>query len=135
MPAALVAFACQAKERLTRSFGEGAGQGSVAISVDAGDDAEIEGPQAIYSSDSGEIYLLDQMNGRVLKFDPGQPDAKTQTLELPEDVNPTSLGGNTFSGAPQQAIARDFLQRLGRQPARLFLRFPRRLDNNARQIV
>jgi hypothetical protein len=91
LPVALFARASQADERVAKSFGEGADQGNVAINVDAGDDAEIEGPQAIYSGDGGEIYLLDQMNNRVLKFDPYKPDAQTQTLELPEGLTPTDL--------------------------------------------
>ncbi|MEI9923850.1 MAG: hypothetical protein WDN50_10390 [Bradyrhizobium sp.] len=27
------------------------------------------GPQAIYAAEDGSLYLLDQVNGRVLRFD------------------------------------------------------------------
>jgi hypothetical protein len=88
---ALSAPSCRAEDRLAKSFGEGGDRGSVGLAVDAGDDAELEGPQAIYSGDKGEIYLLDQLNGRVLKFDPDNPQKQTQALELPDDITPTDL--------------------------------------------
>jgi hypothetical protein len=91
LASAMFAAAGLADERVARSFGQGSDPGSVGMAVDAGDDAELEGPQAIYSGDGGEIYLLDQLNGRVLKFDPNRPDQQTQSLELPDGVTPTDL--------------------------------------------
>ncbi|MDI9849764.1 hypothetical protein QM467_17095 [Rhodoblastus sp. 17X3] len=88
---AAIASPGHCQESIAKSFGSGADQGSVGLSADAGDDAELEGPQAIYAGDSGEIYLLDQLNGRVLKFDPAKPDDKPQSLELPEGLAPTDL--------------------------------------------
>ena len=84
-------FPCRAQERTTRSFGEGIGGADVGLAVDAGDDADVEGPQAIYSDDKGQLYLLDQLNGRILKFDPDHPDAPTQSLQLPAGMTPTDM--------------------------------------------
>lgn len=79
-----------AEERLVRSFSVGAGTASVGV-IDAGPDTEIEGPQAIYSGDNGEIYVLDQVNGRVLRFDPRKPAELTRSLELPGELRPTDI--------------------------------------------
>jgi len=38
--------------------------------VGASEDAERDGPQALYAGDNGELLLLDQVNGRILRFDP-----------------------------------------------------------------
>ncbi|WP_244613477.1 hypothetical protein [Methylosinus sp. Ce-a6] len=79
-----------AEEELLRSFRQGGDVASVGV-VEAGADTEIEGPQAIYSGGEGEIYLLDQVNGRVLRFDPRKPAEATRSLELPSDLRPTDI--------------------------------------------
>jgi hypothetical protein len=81
----------RAEDDVKRDFSAGAGVGGVGVYADAGEDAEVEGPQAIFSDENGQIYLLDQNNGRILKFDPSRNDAPAQTLKLPEGVNPTDL--------------------------------------------
>ncbi len=76
----------------------------------------MDGPQAIYASDDGNIYLLDQVNGRVLRFDAKSPGGPVQSLELPEEIRPTDLvvrRGSIYvwDGAPQA------LQATGRSDA------------------
>ncbi len=73
-----------------KRFDIGTGPNAVGM-VDASEDTEIAGPQALYAADSGELYLLDQVNGRVLRFDPKQPAAATRSLGLPSDLQPTDL--------------------------------------------
>lgn len=80
----------QSTDRVIRAFGVGSGASSVAV-LEGSDDTEVEGPQAIYSGPRGEIYLLDQANGRILQFDPTDLSREPQTLELPEGVRPTDL--------------------------------------------
>jgi hypothetical protein len=75
---------------VVRQFDAGAGLNAVGV-IDASEDTEIDVPQAIYSGDRGEIYLLDQVNGRVLRFDPKRPELGTRSLELPENLRPTDM--------------------------------------------
>lgn len=75
---------------VVRQFESGAGLNAVGM-IDASEDTEIDGPQAIYAGGRGEIYLLDQVNGRVLQFDPKNPEAGTRTLELPQNLRPTDM--------------------------------------------
>lgn len=87
-----------AEEIVIKEFSAGFGPNSVGI-VDAGEDTEIAGPQAIYAGDNGEIYLLDQINGRVVGFDAKEPGERTRSLALPQGVDPTDLivaGGNIY---------------------------------------
>ncbi len=82
--------AALADPELTRSFGTGDSATGVGI-AQGGEDSELEGPQAIYAGDAGELYLLDQLNSRILRFDPRAPGAPPQTLTLPEGLSPTDL--------------------------------------------
>ena len=77
-------------DRLIRNFEAGAGPGSVGM-VAAGEDSEDDGPQAIYAGDDGDIFMLDQLNGRVLRLDPRDPTKPPQALELPADMRPTDI--------------------------------------------
>lgn len=80
-----------AQEDVTaRSFREGDDRAQVGF-VPGNWDVEPEGPHAIASGENGEIYLLDQVNGRILKFDPRDPSAAPQALVLPDGVSPTDL--------------------------------------------
>ena len=81
-----------------RQFGAGAGANAIGV-VEARPDVEIEGPQAIASGENGEIYLLDQVNSRVISFDSKSPDGPTRSLSLPSDVDPSDMvvaGGNIY---------------------------------------
>jgi hypothetical protein len=79
-----------AAETIIKRFGAGFGPGSVGL-VDAGEDTEIAGPQAIFAGDHGEIYLLDQVNNRVLGFEAKSPDRQTRSLAMPAGVEATDL--------------------------------------------
>ncbi|QGM47269.1 hypothetical protein [Methylocystis heyeri] len=98
-PALLAGFtaAASAEDGLVRSFKVGAGPDAVGY-VDASfdpsmprDRGESEGPQAIYSGDNGEVYLLDQVNRRVLQFNPKASGERARSLQLPEGAHPSDL--------------------------------------------
>jgi hypothetical protein len=73
-----------------RRFGAGAGANAVGM-IDASEDTEVAGPQAIYAGERGEVFLLDQVNGRVISFDPKQSSAPTRSFQLPANLEPTDL--------------------------------------------
>jgi hypothetical protein len=79
-----------AEDSVVKSFSSGTSRNSIGM-IDASEDAPPDGPQAIYASDDGNLYLLDQINARVLKFDARQPDAPVQSLSLPADIQPTDI--------------------------------------------
>src|SRR6476661_4177439 len=82
---AVCTLACSpsfAADSVLRRFGSGLGVDSVGM-VDASEDIEVAGPQAIYAGDGGEVFLLDQVNGRVLGFDPKQSNTPTRSFQLP----------------------------------------------------
>ncbi len=79
-----------AQDAVVRTFAPGLGPDAVGL-IDASEDTEIDGPQAIYAAENGEIYLLDQLNGRLLQFDPNAPEKPAKTLQLPTDIRPTDL--------------------------------------------
>ena len=86
------ARAAQGDERIVRSFTAGASLGSVGTTFsEGGEDKEDEGPQAISIGDAGKLFLLDQLNGRILTFDPQTPNVAPQALTLPPGVKPTDL--------------------------------------------
>jgi hypothetical protein len=94
-----------ADSTVVKRFSSGTTHNSVGI-VDASEDAPQDSPQAIYAADDGSLYLLDQVNGRILRFDARTPGAPVQSLELPEDVQPTDIvvrRGNVYvwDGAPR----------------------------------
>jgi hypothetical protein len=97
-----------ADNAVVKRFLNGTSRNSVGI-VDAGEDAPQDGPQAIYAADDGSLYLLDQVNGRILRFDAKAPDAPVQSLELPEQMQPTDVvvrRGSVYvwDGAPQALL-------------------------------
>jgi hypothetical protein len=73
-----------------RRFNSGVGPGAVGM-VDASEDTEIAGPQAIYAGAGDDVYLLDQVNGRVLEFNPKKAEGATRSFQLPADLQPTDL--------------------------------------------
>src|ERR1700704_2550366 len=83
-----VAFA--ADNPVLRRFNSGVGADAVGM-IDASEDTEVAGPQAIYAGEGNEVFLLDQVNGRVLSFDPKQPAGRTRAFTLPEQLQPTDL--------------------------------------------
>ena len=93
-------LSAEAEDQLIRNFAAGTALNAVGV-IEAnpqsegegalGDREEIEGPQAIHAGDQGEIYILDQVNGRVLRLDPKHPTSPTRSLTLPENSRPTDL--------------------------------------------
>jgi hypothetical protein len=83
-----VAFA--ADNAVLRRFNSGVGADAVGM-IDASEDTEVAGPQAIYAGEGNEVFLLDQVNGRVLSFDPKQPAGQTRSFKLPDQLEPTDL--------------------------------------------
>ncbi len=86
----LLAAPAGAENTIVKRFASGEGLDAVGI-IDASEDTDIDGPQAIYVGDKGEVYLLDQVNGRVLQFDPKGNAASTHAYELPSGLQPTDL--------------------------------------------
>jgi hypothetical protein len=80
----------EAGDVVVRTFANGNGQGDAGI-VESGEDTEIDGPQALTTDDNGNIYLLDQVNNRVLRFDPKSAGSEPTVLKLPDDLRPTDL--------------------------------------------
>src|SRR6516165_376524 len=90
----------RADSTVVKSFSNGAGIGSVGITVseDAADKEE-DGLQALDSSDDAKLFMLDQINGRIVSFDPSNPSDPVRSLQLPPDLHPTDLvtrGGGIF---------------------------------------
>ena len=90
--ACVLAAQAGAQTAVVRSFAPGTGADKVGIAagLDTEDD-EINGPQAVYAGDKGDLYLLDQLNGRVLRFDPDKPRSSPTSLSLPDNVHPSDM--------------------------------------------
>src|SRR4029453_10127338 len=59
--------------------------------VDASEDVDITGPQALTSDEEGNLYLLDQLNNRIMRFDPRDAGVDPTVLGLPDELQPTDL--------------------------------------------
>lgn len=81
--------AASAADRVVKHLPGGSELGRVGI-VGKSEDTEITGPQALYAGEDGQLYLLDQVNGRILRFDPKRPE-HVRALALPEELQPTDL--------------------------------------------
>ena len=88
--AGLFGAQARADDTVVRSFGGGSAASMVGI-VPASEDVELAGPQAISVDGQGNLFVLDQINGRILQFDPKQPKSDPDVLKMPKDVQPTDL--------------------------------------------
>jgi hypothetical protein len=79
-----------AADVVVRQFSGGDGQNAVGI-IDASQDTEIDGPQALTTDEKGNVYLLDQVNKRIVRFDPKAPTAEPRILQFPGELRPTDL--------------------------------------------
>ena len=79
-----------AADIVVKRFAGGSGQNAVGI-VEASQDTEIDGPQALTTDENGEIYLLDQVTGRIIGFDPKNSVGRPRILGLPDQLQPTDL--------------------------------------------
>jgi hypothetical protein len=79
-----------ADDTVTRKFESGSGSNTVGI-VDASEDVELRGPDALTSDEQGNLFILDQINGRILRFNPKISGGEPDLLKLPDGVQPTDL--------------------------------------------
>jgi len=86
----MLSGSASAADVVVRQFNGGTGQNAVGI-VDASEDTEIGGPQALSVGDDGDLFLLDQVNNRILQFDPKDPSGEPRALGLPQELQPTDL--------------------------------------------
>jgi hypothetical protein len=112
--AALLTTGARADDTVLRSFAAGSAATMVGI-VPASQDVELAGPQALSADGEGNLFVLDQVNGRILQFDPKQPNTAPDILKMPNDVQPTDLvvqkddilvwdgGARTLKAAPGQS--------------------------------
>ena len=54
--------------------------------VPASEDVELAGPQALSADGQGNLFVLDQVNGRILQFDPKQQNTAPDILKMPGDT-------------------------------------------------
>jgi len=88
--AASFAGAATAADTVVRQFSAGSTGTTVGIAA-AGEDVELTGPQALTSDAQGNLFVLDQINGRILRFNPKQPAGDPGILKMPADVQPNDL--------------------------------------------
>jgi hypothetical protein len=112
--AGLFGTKAHADDTVVRSFAGGSAASMVGI-VAASEDVELAGPQALSANGQGTLFVLDQINGRILQFDPKQPNSYPDVLKMPKDVQPTDLvvhdddimvwdgGVRTLKAAPGQS--------------------------------
>lgn len=81
--------AAVAADTVVRQFSVGATATTVGIAA-AGEDVELTGPQALTSDAQGNLFVLDQINGRILRFNPKQP-GDPGILKMPPDVQGNDL--------------------------------------------
>jgi hypothetical protein len=84
------AGAATAADTVVRQFSAGSAAAAVGIAA-AGEDVELTGPQALTSDEQGNLFVLDQINGRILRFNPKQPAGDPGILKMPPDVQPNDL--------------------------------------------
>jgi hypothetical protein len=80
----------RADDSIVRRFSSGVSAATVGI-VAASEDVELAGPQALTSDAQGNLFMLDQVNGRILRFDPKQPGTEPSILKMPANVQPSDL--------------------------------------------
>jgi hypothetical protein len=79
-----------AQDAVVRQFSIGTTATTVGVAP-AGEDVELTGPQALTSDPQGNLFVLDQINGRILRFNPREPGSDPRILKMPSDVQPNDL--------------------------------------------
>jgi hypothetical protein len=82
--------AASAEDTLVRQFSVGSSATTVGIGA-AAEDVELTGPQALTSDAQGNLFVLDQINDRILRFNPKQPASDPAILKMPGDVHGSDL--------------------------------------------
>ncbi|MBR1155201.1 hypothetical protein JQ575_31915 [Bradyrhizobium sp. JYMT SZCCT0428] len=75
---------------IIKRFDGGNSPSSVGI-ADASADVELTGPQALTADSEGNLFLLDQLNQRIVRFDPKRPIEEPSILVMPGSVQPNDL--------------------------------------------
>ena len=88
--AALLPRAAAAEDVIVKRFSGGDTANSVGI-ADASEDVELAGPQALAVGADGDLFVLDQLNQRIIRFDPKRPAEEPGILQMPESVQPNDL--------------------------------------------
>jgi hypothetical protein len=88
--AASFAGTAAAADTVVRQFSVGTTSTTVGIAP-AVEDVELTGPQALTSDAQGNLFVLDQINGRILRFDPKQPAGDPSVFKMPADVQASDL--------------------------------------------
>jgi hypothetical protein len=86
----LLPGAAVADDVVLKRFGAGESTNSVGI-ADASEDVELAGPQALTVGADGSLFLLDQLNQRIVHFDPKRPGDESSVYQMPESVQPNDL--------------------------------------------
>jgi hypothetical protein len=86
----LAVATARADDQVIKRFGGGNSPDAVGI-VDASQDVELAGPQALTTGTDGDLFLLDQLNQRIVRFNPKRPAEDTSILEMPPSVQPNDL--------------------------------------------
>lgn len=84
-----ISTAC-AEDLVIKRFGGGNSADAVGI-ADASEDVELTGPQALTTGSDGDLFLLDQLNQRIVRFNPKRPAEDPSILEMPASVQPNDL--------------------------------------------
>ncbi|MDK9695579.1 MAG: hypothetical protein OEL76_04250 [Siculibacillus sp.] len=77
-------------ETVLRRLGVGHGADSIGVRP-PGADEEGVGPSAIFAAPDGRVFLLDQLNGRILTMKGTGSDAPIETMKLPEGLVPQDV--------------------------------------------
>src|SRR6266849_1663879 len=88
--AVLLPHAATADDVVIKRFSGGDSANSVGI-ADASEDVELAGPQALTAGADGNLFMLDQLNQRIVRFDPKRPGEEPSILKMPESVQPSDL--------------------------------------------
>ena len=86
----ILSNAAVADDTVTRKFESGSGSNTVGI-VDASEDVELAGPDALTTDEQGNLFILDQINGRIVRFNPKVSGGEPDLLKLPDGVKPTDI--------------------------------------------
>lgn len=85
-----ISAAAAADDTVVRRFSAGSSPVAVGIAP-ASEDVEMIGPQALTTDGQGNLFMLDQVNGRVLRFSPKQPAEDPGIMKLPADIQASDL--------------------------------------------
>jgi hypothetical protein len=88
--AVLLPQAATADDVVIKRFSSGDSANSVGI-ADASEDVELAGPLALTAGADGNLFMLDQLNQRIVRFDPKRPAEEPSILKMPESVQPSDL--------------------------------------------